>query len=205
MRKLLSLALFTLIVSACSSSYVILPQFTDVESILHLQKGMSIATVNDTLKAKPFDVITSSAEGNLVVQYQYRHPYRIFLYKKDQDLLGKAAQASGYKINMEVSQLFVSFNNGRLTSYISSNGLKNGERILLTGNNLSIINVENLSSLKQTSNNDIMVLDENNELTKLPLDNGSFTSVELAPQTPLNNLLPEAPIVESEKSKKKNK
>lgn len=205
MKKLINLILLTILLSACSSNYVILPQLTDVESILHLRKGMSMETVNDTLKAAPFDVLASSTNGNVVVQYQYRHPYRIFLYKKDRDLLSKAAQRDGYKINMEVSQLFVSFYHGRLASYISSNGLKNGERILLTGNNLLIIDDENLSSLKQTSNNDIMVLDENNELTKLPVGQSGFTSVEVTPQEPLDDFLPDAPAIETEKSKSKTK
>ena len=139
---------------------------------------MTIETVNDTLDITPFDVLALTEENTLVVQYLYRHPHRIYLYKKETDIFGKDAQKNGYNINMEVSQLFVTFKNGRLVSYISTKGLKDGEVILLTDNNLSIIKKEALSSLKQLSNSEMLILNEANELTTLPVEKSGFKSVE---------------------------
>lgn len=178
MKSIIAIALFAFFFTSCKN-YLILPQYTDVNSILHLEKGMPLQTVNDTLKVEPFDVLALTEDNALIIQYQYRHPQRIYLYKKETDIFSNHAQNNGYKINMEAAQLFVTFKNGRLVSYISTKGLEDGEVILLKDNNLSIIKEEQLSSLKQLSNSEMLILDESNELTTLPVDKSGFKSVEL--------------------------
>lgn len=199
MKNFLTIAILTLLFTSCKN-YLILPQYTDVNSILHLQKGMALETVNDTLKIEPFDVLTLTEDNALVVQYQYRHPHRIYLYKKETDIFSNDAQNNGYKINMETSQLFVTFKDGRLTSYISTKGLKDGELILLKDNNLSIIKKEQLSSLKQLSNSEMLILNEANELTTLPVNKIGFKSVEMP--TSYEKISKSESTIKPEKNKK---
>ncbi len=65
--------ILTLIVSFSITGCIVKgPKYTHVENVLNLNNGMTLKTVNETLKLRPYDLRSLDSAGNKVLIYKYR-------------------------------------------------------------------------------------------------------------------------------------
>ena len=109
--------------------------FTNVEKIISLNKGESVNEVNSKLGIQPYNVLHLSEDGSMVLTYHYRTQQRKLETKnfvqpdeKQAYLEGDEYQNGGKLVYvLDVEKVCVFFRNGRMVSYITTEGFKLSE------------------------------------------------------------------------------
>lgn len=104
--------------------------FTNVEKIISLNKGETINEVNAKLGIQPYNVLHLSEDGSMVLTYHYRTQQRKLETKnfvdpdEKQAYLESDEYQNGGKLVyvLDVQKLCVFFRNGRMVSYVSTEG-----------------------------------------------------------------------------------
>jgi hypothetical protein len=166
MKKLMLISALLIVLSSCS--HFIAPPYTNVEKITELEQGMTVDKVNDVLDINPYDVYYIGKKKTILVyNYRVKNRKQKVSGSYDEFIHSEASQTGGapyYK--KEGDKVFVSFEDGKMSSLITNNGRKHAEFIMLTNNNLRFITEDNLMSL-QKQLGDIYLLDKNNEMQKI--------------------------------------
>ena len=167
--KNLTFILVTSILAACSNKkFMVAPEFTNVQKISTLQRGMTVEQVNNALGITPFDAIFDL--DNLLLSYNYRLKKRripvtnlnnfVNMYQDPakNSVNSEFAQNSGSIYYDEWKKLFVKFNDGKLIGFFTDEGLENASRIATIENRIAIIQ----GSINQSKNNgNVIVIDDN--------------------------------------------
>ena len=133
------------------------PYYTSVENLLKLKPGMTFNSVKTTLGIDPYDVLTiQSDNGATIYTYHYRlkdrkvtRPANDFI-KRDYEHteLFQKEGTDWYSLSEKIAYLY--FKDGKYMSFISEDGLKMAEYVMLLDNNLRIISSEDLKKLLVT-------------------------------------------------------
>ena len=151
-KKIIMILLLSISLVGCASrTGWIAPQYTSVEKILNVRPGMTLSDVNMTLGIDPFDVYYIYSDGSFILVYNYRLKYRMM----DESIINKEpitserAQTVGEPIYPDYSsRLYVIFKDNIVQSLITDAGKENAEYILLVENNVQLLTVNELDTIK---------------------------------------------------------
>ncbi len=137
------------LLSSCSitKSYNYALPFTNVEKIISLNKGESINEVNAKLGINPYNVLHLSEDGSMVLIYHYRTQQRKLESKnfvqpeERQAYLESDEYQNGGKLvyKLDVEKVCVFFRNGRMVSYVTTEGFTSSEFHLYFNYQLKLI------------------------------------------------------------------
>jgi hypothetical protein len=151
MKNKLFYTLFFLssLLSSCSITkfYNYALPFTNVEKIISLNKGETISEVNSKLGINPYNVLHLSEDGSMVLIYHYRTQQRKLESKnfiqpeERQAYLESDEYQNGGKLvyRLDVEKVCVFFRNGRMVSYITTDGFNSSEFQLYFNHQLKLI------------------------------------------------------------------
>lgn len=94
---------------------------TTVEQMFHLQTGMTLSEVNETLNSEPHDLLQNTAGGYLMLEYRYLKSYRKVKTSEADTESGRIVGSPHYADAASVYLLFG--NDNRLVSYVTSDAL----------------------------------------------------------------------------------
>lgn len=136
---------FAFCLTSCAISKYEAPPFTDLDKIMSLKPGMTLADANEALKLKPYDIIYSHDKGKMILIYNYRvKDRRMVLPTKTagQVIHTEKAQREGETwYNKSYKEVYALFYEGKLKSVY-------GEEALSIAPNLDYIDVR-LDNAKQ--------------------------------------------------------
>lgn len=190
MKKLLLIsAISALIFSACT--YWIVPPYTSVEKIAKIQPGMTIDQVNSTLGIPPYDIYHIQSDGSSVLTYNYRNLKRKMILpvnaKKAAEVkASESAQTNGAAYYDDKAQIiYVLFENMKVKSMISTEGLSSSEYILVKDNNLKVISKKEYNSIRKLNRDrkgtNVLILDDENRVQSvdLPVESDDSKSIQI--------------------------
>lgn len=154
LRLLIVITVFGILFSSCSQSkFVVAPPFTDVEKISKIESGQSVDDVNKKLGIKPYDVLYLK-DGGLMCYYNYRlldRKINIDNSTKNRNsgsgatLSSKISQKVGEPFYTEWRRIYVNFQDGKLTNYVTDAGLEDANYIQLVNGTIRLLSKEDLS------------------------------------------------------------
>jgi hypothetical protein len=143
MKQRFLLLLVPLILGSCTRW--IAPPYTSVDKMLSLEKGMNSNQVNATLGIKPYNILHKN-ESTAVLEFHYR--------LKDRDLNNiqnyndfihqEKSQVGGKNWFTKPSKFYILYEDDRLSTLITENGLENSDYLLLKNNNLMLVSQSDL-------------------------------------------------------------
>ena len=94
---------------------------TTVERLFHLQQGMTLLEVNETLTSEPHDLLQNTEGGYLMLEYRYLKSYRKVKTSEVDTESGRIVGSPHYADAASVYLLFD--NESRLVSYVTADAL----------------------------------------------------------------------------------
>lgn len=147
---LLAIILILLNTGCYQTRFIVAPPFTSIDKISKIDPGQTKDQVNDLLGIKPYDILYLQ-NGNFLCYYNYRLIERKFnasnKYNKDNSdnhLFSEKAQTFGEPFYTEWRRIYVCFNNGKVTHYITDSGMEDANYIELVEGTIKLLNSENL-------------------------------------------------------------
>jgi outer membrane protein assembly factor BamE (lipoprotein component of BamABCDE complex) len=147
---------------------MVAPEFTNVQKISSLKRGMSVEEVNKALGITPFDAIFDL--DDLLLSYNYRLKKRRIPVTNLNNFVNMYEDPAKNSVNSELAQnigsiyydewkkLFVKFNDDKLVGFFTDEGLENASRIATVENRIAIIE----GSIKQSkTNGNVIIIDDN--------------------------------------------
>lgn len=138
MRQLLAIMLFAVGLSSCR---VYVPEYTTVEEMYKLEKGMSKEQVNTTLGIKPHEFYTSFDEAHTAVVYKYKKQFQ--KVKRDSVYETKNLAKGGTEYFKNIGNLYVLFDSDsdKMDYFITTSGRKSATNVIAQSR--SIDEIEN--------------------------------------------------------------
>jgi len=125
--KALLIPLFCIMFSACS--VVMHPHFTNIQSILSVNRGETLNQVIDKIGFLPYDVYTQQTTGYKIVTYKYKIMERQ-LDPKTKDNIGSESNGPKKYLSKLHTALFTFDANDKLISYITESGRDDAKSLL---------------------------------------------------------------------------
>ena len=125
--KTLIISLFCVMFSACS--VVMHPHFTNIQSILSVNRGETLNQVIDKIGFMPYDVYTQQTTGFKIVTYKYKIIERQ-LDPKTKDNVGSESNGPKKYLSKLHTALFTFDANDKLISYITESGRDDAKSLL---------------------------------------------------------------------------
>ena len=157
--------------SSCSSTqFVVAPPFTSVTNISNLKTGQTFDEVNNILGITAYDILYSSGKDFLCF-YNYRildrkinidHPSAhntLMSTTNEESLSSEKAQVTGEIFYTEWRRVYINFKDGKMSHYITTNGLKGANYIALINGTIKLLNDKPLEYSHFSKNN------QNNQLS----------------------------------------
>lgn len=121
--------------SSCKTVQV--PKFASVESVYQLKLNSSIEEVISTLGSKPYNILSNQIDGYTIYLYKYKTIER----KVNPDLINtRGGETTGTEVyNNKEQDLFLFFKNNKLESFVTSDGRKNSEVLVMLNNTIYTI------------------------------------------------------------------
>lgn len=120
-----------------SSCLTIMPKYTTVEQILELKEGMTPAEVQQRLGILPYDVFHNQFGNTAIHHYKYKYLER----KVGASLLNKReGLTSGPERFTKSSELYVHFDEDKLSFLVTEEGKGNSKRLILFENTIKVMN-----------------------------------------------------------------
>ena len=132
--------------SACS--VVMHPHFTNIQSILSVNRGETLDQVIDKIGFMPYDVYTQQTTGYKIVTYKYKIMERQ-LDPKTKDNIGSESNGPKKYLSKLHSALFTFDANDKLISYITESG-RDDARYLLNDHHM-ILNYKDYLNSSQNN------------------------------------------------------
>ena len=152
--KISNFILISIFISSCTSrNFVVAPTFTSVDKITLLEPGQNLNEVNGKLSVEPYDIVSG---GDIFLCY---YNYRLLERKipiansnknrsiNDVDSLSlssELSQTKGIKFYTEWKKLFVFFKDGKLVSFITSDGLNDANYLMLVNGSIKLLSENDL-------------------------------------------------------------
>jgi hypothetical protein len=152
--KVSNFILISIFISSCTSrNFVVAPSFTSVDKITLLEPGQNLNEVNGKLNVEPYDIVSG---GDIFLCY---YNYRLLERKipiansnknrsiNDVDSLNlssELSQTTGIKFYTEWKKLFVFFKDGKLVSFITSDGLNDANYLMLVNGSIKLLSENDL-------------------------------------------------------------
>jgi hypothetical protein len=150
---LIVISAFGIFITSCSQSkFVVAPQFTDVEKISKIETGQSLDDVNEKLGIKPYDVLYLN-DGGYMCYYNYRlldRKINIDNSTKNRNngsgatLSSELSQKTGEPFYSEWRRIYINFQDGKLTDYVTDAGLEDANYIQLVNSTIRLLSKEDL-------------------------------------------------------------
>ena len=144
--KTLLISLSCLMFSACS--VVMHPHFTNIQSILSVNRGETLDQVIDKIGFMPYDVYTQQTTGYKIVTYKYKIMERQ-LDPKTKDNIGSESNGPKKYLSKLYTALFTFDANDKLISYITESG-RDDARYLLNDHHM-ILNYKDYLNSSQNN------------------------------------------------------
>ena len=157
--KYLYLLLIALVISSCTSrNFVVAPSFTNVQKISSLEKDQNLQEVNNLLNVEPYDIVSG---GDIFLCY---YNYRLLERKipiansnknrsindlDSQSLNSELSQITGAKFYTEWKKLYVFFKDGKLASFITSDGLNDANYLMLVNGSIKLLSEKDLDQVSK--------------------------------------------------------
>jgi hypothetical protein len=125
--KTLFISLFCLMFSACS--VVMHPHFTNIQSILSVNRGETLNQVIDKIGFLPYDVYTQQTTGFKIVAYKYKIMERQLDPKKKENIGSESNGPKKYLSKLHTA-LFTFDANDKLISYLTESGRDDARSLL---------------------------------------------------------------------------
>ena len=150
---IVSISAFGTLITSCSQSkFVVAPPFTDVEKISKIEAGQTIDDVHEKLGIKPYDVLYLN-DGDYMCYYNYRlldRKINIDNSTKNRNngagatLASELSQTTGELFYSEWRKIYINFQNGKLTDYVTDAGLEDANYIQLVNGAIRLLSKEDL-------------------------------------------------------------
>ncbi|MCE9540012.1 MAG: hypothetical protein K8R85_12460 [Bacteroidetes bacterium] len=154
LNHLLLLTVGIVMISSCTSIYKSSPPFTSVDKIIQLKSDMDIRKVNEMLGIQPYDIYTIQETGGSLLVYNYRIRDRkvklpVDLAKQDEFIHSEEFQTKGDTYyRTDAQRLFIFFQEGKMKSMLTDNGINNAEHLLIMNNTISYISKEEYNKVR---------------------------------------------------------
>ena len=142
LKKELSALLVVIVLSgglqSCIPTYTytsvdpLIPKFVSVEKIFELAPGVSYESAVATLGQKPYNVLSSQANGYTGYKYYYRFVEREISEKKASQIGNENDGDEMYRSSTQALYLF--FKGGKLEAFITTEGLSDGINMIMINN-----------------------------------------------------------------------
>lgn len=130
-----TLLLVALITASCKTVQV--AKFTSIENLYRLKLGVTLDSVITQLGSTPYNILSSQIDGYTIYSYRYKCIERQvspeLINKKGGETLGTEVY------NKREQTAFLFFKDGRLESFITSEGKKDGAILVTLNNTLYVI------------------------------------------------------------------
>jgi hypothetical protein len=135
----------TVIFALSGCSRWIAPPYTNVDRLVNIKTGMTLAQVNTELGIEPYDVYFKGNDESIVI-YNYRVKDRIVEVSGDYDNIthSEISQNNGKDWYGEKYFCYVYFKDKKVKSMITDRGKQTSEDILVKNNNIFLIQRDNL-------------------------------------------------------------
>ena len=180
LMKYLYSFLIALMISSCTSrNFVVAPSFTNVQKISSLEKDQNLQEVNNLLNVEPYDIVSG---GDIFLCY---YNYRLLERKipiansnknrsindlDSQSLNSELSQMTGAKFYTEWTKLYVFFKDGKLASFITSDGLKDANYLMLVNGSIKLLSENDLDFSHFSKNSNINLSGQINQNSSNNLD-----------------------------------
>ena len=159
----LSFLLFsvTIILGSCSQSkFIVAPPFTDVDKISKIEVGQTKDNVSDILGIQPYDILYLDG-GNYMCYYNYRLLDRMVaidnrrknIEKGSASIMASAtgntmasekAQTIGVPFYTEWKKVYVNFENGAVSHYVTDVGVEDANYLGLVNGTIKLLNSKDI-------------------------------------------------------------
>ncbi len=177
------LILLTGLLSCSSTQFVVAPPFTSVANISNLKTGQTLDEVNSILGISAYDILYSSGKDFLCF-YNYRildrkinidHPSdhnTLMSTANEESLSSEKAQVTGEIFYTEWRRVYVNFKDGKMSHYVTTNGLKGASFIALINGTIKLLNDKPIEYSHFSKNNQNNQLNINQVPTPLATPSG---------------------------------
>ncbi len=142
MRKLMTIFGAILIASVFLSSCktIQVAKFASVESVMELKINSSLEEVIAKLGSKPYNIYSNQKEGYTIYTYKYKVVER----KVNPKLVNsKGGETTGTEVyNGKEHTLFLLFKEGKLESFVTTDGRKDSNPLIMLNNTLYTISMD---------------------------------------------------------------
>jgi hypothetical protein len=153
---------FSILLCSCMSTrynakYVYDVPFTSVEKLLSVKEGMSLYEVKQVLGISPFDIYHLQDNGEMILKYNYRVKGRKIPILKDVEKNLEYYHSEDYHTGgtdwywLDPCTAYLHFKDDKFKSLITSEGIKNSERIMIIDGKIRIISKEEFEKLEDIS------------------------------------------------------
>ncbi len=127
MKKTFIILFTGLFLTSCS--VVMHPKFTNVDSLLNVNRGESINKVIDKIGFMPYDIYVQETTGYKIVTYKYKIKERE-IAPESKDFLGSEKSGNEKYVGKLHDVYFVFDVNDKLITFITDNGRDDGHSVL---------------------------------------------------------------------------
>ncbi len=115
-------------------------KFTSVENVYQIKLNSSIEEVISVLGSKPYNVLSNQIDGYTIYLYKYKTVER----KVNPSLINsRGGETTGTEVyNGKEQDVYLFFKNNKLESYVTSDGRKNSESLIMLNNTVYTISQE---------------------------------------------------------------
>ncbi len=140
MRNFLILFALFLTISGCSKK--IIPNYTTVQEIYNLKKGMSLDRVNATLGIGPYEFYTTFEGGDKVLVYKYKKQYQLIPSNELNDREGLSG--GGTERYKNEGDLYIVFDQktNEMVYFVTTKGREIAKKIINESNQLRLLKLE---------------------------------------------------------------
>ncbi len=139
MQKYLNLLILLVLILSSSCGKWIAPPYTNVDKILQIQPGMELQEVNIILEIEPYDVYIRR-DNDFIVIYNYRvKDRRMKLSGPTKHTTDETSQTAGTDWYGDSYYCYVYFQDNKVKSILTDEGLKKSEDILIKNNNILLM------------------------------------------------------------------
>lgn len=147
------LAVIISVIFASCGKYIA-PEYTNVDQLIKVRKGMTITKVNEVLGIQPFDLQMVQDDGGTVLVYNYRVKDRRAKVTGTYDKFVKseAAQKSGMDWYGDPSRVYILFEDDKMAGLITDIGREDAEILMIVNNNLQLVAKNDLVNMRYYHN-----------------------------------------------------
>ncbi|MEA3496690.1 MAG: hypothetical protein U9R42_11715 [Bacteroidota bacterium] len=137
MKKKLLFLIIPLFFSSCSKWVV--PNYTSVDKMINVEKGMDPQMVEETLGVQPYNILFKN-DSIAIFEYNYRLKLREqnSFFQLKNSIHGKQSQKGGKSYFAEPSKFYILYQNNQFSTLVSTSSFVKSEYLLLKDKSLML-------------------------------------------------------------------